>query len=49
MILMTGSERSSAGLYKTLLNKAKQGAIPEATLRASYDRIIALKESLRSD
>lgn len=47
MILMTGSERSSSGLYKTLLNKAKQGSISKATLRASYDRIMALRESLR--
>lgn len=49
MILMTGSERSSSRLYATLLAKARQGSIPTATLRASYDRIIDLKERLRPE
>jgi beta-N-acetylhexosaminidase len=46
MILVTGSERTSRGVYAALLASATAGAIPEATLRASYDRIIALKAGL---
>jgi beta-N-acetylhexosaminidase len=46
MILMTGSEKSSRALYATLLAAAKDGSIPVATLRASYDRILALKAPL---
>jgi hypothetical protein len=40
---MTGSEKTSRSLYVTLLEQANDGTIPEATLRASYDRILALK------
>jgi beta-N-acetylhexosaminidase len=43
MILMTGSEKTSRNLYATLLGDARGGSIPRATLRASYDRILALK------
>jgi len=46
MILMTGSERSSSRLYEWLLAQARDGSIPEATLRTSHDRIVALKEGL---
>lgn len=46
MILVTGSERSSAWLYGRLLAKARHGKIRLAGLLASYDRIIALKERL---
>ncbi len=46
MILVTGSERSSTQLYATLLKKAREGSIPATTLRASHDRIMALKERL---
>ena len=46
MILMTGSEKTSRNLYATLLGQAKDGSIPYATLRASYDRILALKAGL---
>ena len=44
IILVTSSERSSKKLYAWLLAKAKGGAIPSSRLRASYDRIVALKE-----
>ena len=43
IILTTGSEASTRGVYATLLHQAELGAIPLATLRASYDRILAMK------
>jgi beta-N-acetylhexosaminidase len=46
MILITGSEATSAAVYATLLREAKDGSIPTATLQASYDRIIALKAGI---
>lgn len=46
MILLTGSEASTRTVYETLLENALDGAIPKATLRASYDRILALKAGL---
>ena len=46
MLLVTGSEATSQVVYETLLRKAREGAIPRVTLRASYDRIIALKSRL---
>jgi beta-N-acetylhexosaminidase len=46
MILLTGSEASSKSTYATLLTDAQNGTIPVATLRASYDRIRALKSRL---
>jgi beta-N-acetylhexosaminidase len=46
MILVTGSERSTSRLYAWLLAKARVGAIPLPRLRASLDRILALKERL---
>ena len=46
MILVTGSEATSRGVFRTLLASATAGSIPEATLRASYDRIAALKAGL---
>jgi beta-N-acetylhexosaminidase len=46
MILTTGSEASTRGVYATLLRQAELGSIPLATLRASYDRILALKAGL---
>lgn len=49
LILVTGSEKSSSWLYRALLDKARQGSIPVARLRASYDRILVLKESLRNE
>jgi beta-N-acetylhexosaminidase len=46
MILVTGSARSSSRLYRRLLAEAGDGSIPRATLQASYERILALKEPL---
>ena len=46
MILTTGTEASTRGVYATLLRQAEMGAIPLATLRASYDRILAMKAGL---
>ncbi len=46
MILLTGSERSTSRLYAWLLAKARDGAIPLPQLRASLDRILALKDRL---
>jgi beta-N-acetylhexosaminidase len=46
MILVTSSVRSSARLYERLLAEAKDGSIPLSWLRASYDRILALKDGL---
>ncbi len=43
MILSTGSEKSTRALYTTLLAEANDGLIPVPLLRASYDRIMALK------
>ncbi len=43
MILVTGSEATTSAVYTTLLNNALKGSIARATLRASYDRIVALK------
>jgi beta-N-acetylhexosaminidase len=46
LILLTGSEGVTAGVYSTLLAEAMDGSIPTPTLRASYDRILALKAHL---
>ncbi len=46
LILLTGSEGVTAGVYSTLLADATDGAIATATLSASYDRILALKAHL---
>ena len=46
MILTSGSEASTGGVYATLLRQAELGAIPLATLQASYDRILAMKAGL---
>jgi len=46
MILLTGSEATTSSVYKSLLESAGNGAISKATLRASYDRIVALKGGL---
>lgn len=43
MILLTGSEASTAATYTALVDAASAGTIPSTTLRASYDRIVALK------
>jgi beta-glucosidase-like glycosyl hydrolase len=46
MILLTGSEASSAKTYTSLVAAASAGTIPLATLQASYTRIVALKHAL---
>jgi beta-N-acetylhexosaminidase len=45
MILITGSEKTSAGVFADLVAKATAGAIPLARLQASYTRILALKQA----
>ena len=46
LILTTGSEATTRSTYATLLADAQDGSIMAATLRASYDRIMALKAGL---
>jgi beta-N-acetylhexosaminidase len=46
MILVTGSEASTAATYGALLADARAGLVPRARLQASYDRIVALKAHL---
>ena len=46
LILVTGMEATSRGVYATLLADAQHGSIPMATLQASYERILALKARL---
>jgi beta-N-acetylhexosaminidase len=46
MLLVTGSERASTWLHGRLLRDARRGRLPEGTLRASYERILGLKERL---
>jgi beta-N-acetylhexosaminidase len=46
MLLLTGSEASSRSVFRTLLDAAKTGQIPQDRLTASYDRIVALKAGL---
>jgi beta-N-acetylhexosaminidase len=46
MILVTGSEASTAATFNTLLADARAGKIPVSTLTASYNRILALKAGL---
>ena len=48
MILLTGSEPSTKATYASLLLAAQNGAIPLATLQASYDRILALRPPSRA-
>ena len=45
LILVTGSEAESAGVYSQLLAAASAGSIPLAGLRASWNRILTLKSS----
>ena len=46
MILTTGSEAATTYLFAYLVRQATAGAIPTATLQASYTRILALKTGL---
>jgi hypothetical protein len=43
MLLLTGSESSSAGVFSALVSATFDGQIPTAGLRASWTRILALK------
>jgi beta-N-acetylhexosaminidase len=46
LILLTGSEAASRGVYGSLLGAASDGRISGARLLASYQRIVALKTGL---
>jgi beta-N-acetylhexosaminidase len=46
LILVTGSEVSTRGVYAALVASATSGSLRLDTLRASYDRILALKAGL---
>jgi len=43
MILVTGTEASSRDIYAKLIEWSANGSISQATLEASYERILALK------
>ena len=47
LLLLTGSEASSAAAFERVVAVADEGRISRAALRASYDRILALKRSVR--
>jgi beta-N-acetylhexosaminidase len=46
LLLVTGSQATSKGVYNRLLAAARAGTIPRSHLTASYDRILALKGRL---
>ncbi|MDX6522099.1 MAG: beta-N-acetylhexosaminidase [Gaiellales bacterium] len=46
LLLVTGSELTSKAAYEAVLAQARSGAIPLANLKASYNRILALKSRL---
>jgi beta-N-acetylhexosaminidase len=46
MLLLTGTESTTAATYRTLVANAQSGVLPTATLKASYARILALKATL---
>jgi beta-N-acetylhexosaminidase len=46
MLLLTGSEASTAAVFATLLTDARNGTIPKTRLTASYGRILAMKAGL---
>jgi len=46
MLLVTGSESSTASTYAALVTAAGNGTIPMSTLQTSYDRIRTLKAGL---
>ena len=46
ILLLTGSEASTAATYASLRSAASAGTLPRATLQASYARIRALKDGL---
>lgn len=46
MLMITGTEESTAAVYRALLERARAGSIDRAALDASYERILALKATL---
>lgn len=48
LLLMTGTEWSTAAVHEQLLRAARDGTIPRAALEASYERVLALKALLGS-
>jgi beta-N-acetylhexosaminidase len=46
MLLLTGTEETSAGIFRRLVKDVKDGSLEPATLLASYQRILALKSGL---
>ena len=46
LLLITGSQATSAAVYSHLLAAASSGALPRSGVTASYDRIVALKGRL---
>jgi beta-N-acetylhexosaminidase len=46
LLLVTGSQATSKGVYDRLLAAAKAGTLPRSRLTASYNRILALKGRL---
>jgi beta-N-acetylhexosaminidase len=46
LLLVTGSELTSQAAYNAVLAQARSGAIPLASLKASYNRILALKSRI---
>jgi beta-N-acetylhexosaminidase len=46
LLLVTGSQAASKGVYDALLAAVRAGTIPRSHLTASYDRILALKGRL---
>ena len=45
LLLLTGSEASSRAAFERVVRNAERGRISSASLRASYDRILALKRA----
>jgi beta-N-acetylhexosaminidase len=46
LILLTGTEAASRSVYRSLLDAASDGRIPQGCLGLSYQRIVALKTGL---
>ena len=46
MVMLTSTESATRDAYDYLMRKATAGYLPLSTLRASYDRIVALKRTL---
>jgi hypothetical protein len=46
LILLTGSQASSAAVFDALYQAVRDGSIPRSTILASYNRILELKSGL---